>query len=165
MSEAFNETQKTRLFWVAFPAIAIISLALAVLTLFPQSKAFINSLILQNSRVVLAKAEADLTGKGFKVAVLKVQTADSLNLEIFETEGIEQKLQFVKRIVLSEKRDAYMDFRGRPANLAIADIDEDAVLEIVAPAFDENLIPRLNIYKYDTEQKDFTKMGPENGTL
>ena len=165
MRDSLSEPQKSRIFWVAFPAILLISTFLAVLTLLPQSKAFINGLILQNSRVVLAKADADLTGKGFRVAVLKVQTADSLNLEIFETVGIEQKLQFVKRIVLSEKRDAFMDFRGRPSNLAIADVDEDGVLEIVAPAFDENLIPRLNIYKYDTEQKDFMKMGPETSNL
>jgi hypothetical protein len=165
MGMELTEIHKNRIFWVAFPAIATISLALVILTILPSSKAFINSLILRNSRVILAKADADITGKGFKVAVLKVQTADSLNLEIFESEGLGQRLQFVKRIILGEKRDAFMDFRGRPANLAIADIDDDGLLEIVAPAFDENLIPRLNIYKYDPEEKDFIKMGPENSRL
>jgi hypothetical protein len=114
---------------------------------------------------VLAKAEADLTGKGLRVAVVKVQTADTIALEIFENDGNEGKLKFVKRIVLPEKRDAYFNFRGNATNLVVTDVDNDGELEIVAPTFDQNLVPRLNVYKFDSSVHDFLRLGPDNYQL
>jgi len=118
--------------------------------------------LISKSRVVLAKADADLTGDGFQVAVIKVKTADTLALEIFETRAETGRIQFVKRIILPQKRDAYFNFHGHTSNLVMADVDNDKQLEIIAPTFDDDLIPHLNVYKYDVESKDFRRVGPEN---
>lgn len=155
------EAQKQKIFWLGFPTLCLISLSLAVLTTLPSSREFIRSVIISNSRDILAKAEADITGKGMRMAVIKVHTADTLALEIFENEGGSNKLRFVKRIVLPEKRDAYFNFRGNATNLVMTDVDGDGHLEIVAPTFDENLVPRLNVYKFDADSRDFRRMGPE----
>jgi hypothetical protein len=160
-----SAAQKQKVFWLSFPTLCLISVCLAVLTLIPASREFIRSVIVSNSRTILAKAEADLTGQGMKVAIIKVKTADSLALEIFEKEADSSKLKFVKRIVLPEKRDAYFNFRGNATNLIVTDVDNDGTLEIVAPTFDENLMPRLNVYKFDPERHDFIRMGPENYSL
>jgi hypothetical protein len=96
---------------------------------------------------------------------LKIQTADTLSLEVFESDGDSQKMKFFKRIVLPETRDAYFNFHGNATNLALTDVDGDGSMEIVAPTFDENLIPRLNVYKYDSERQDFIRLGPENLNL
>jgi hypothetical protein len=157
--------QKQKFFWLSFPTLCLISACLAVLTLMPSSREFIRSVVVSNSRSILAKAEADITGQGMKVIVIKVETADSLALEIFEYEADSQKLKFSKRIILPEKRDAYFNFRGNATNLVMTDVDGDGTLEIVAPTFDENLIPRLNVYKYDPERHDFIRLGPENYNL
>jgi len=157
--------QKQKLFWLSFPTLCLISICLAALTLIPASRDFIQSVIVSNSRTILAKAEADLTGQGMKVVVIKVHTSDTMALEIFENEGDTGKLNFVKRIVLPEKRDAYFNFRGNATNLVITDVDGDGTLEIVAPTFDENLIPRLNVYKFDPERHDFIRLGPETYNL
>ncbi len=157
--------QKQKVFWLSFPTLCLISVCLAVLTLMPSSSEFIRSVVVSNSRSILAKAEADVTGQGMKVVVIKVQTADTLALEIFEYEADSQKLKFSKRIVLPEKRDAYFNFRGNATNLVLTDVDGDNTLEIVAPTFDENLVPRLNVYKYDPERHDFVRLGPENYNL
>lgn len=122
-------------------------------------------MIISNSRKILAKADADITGQGMRLAIIKVKTSDTLALEIFENEGDSGKLKFVKRIVLPEKRDAYFNFRGNATNLVVTDVDNDGSLEIVSPAFDENLIPRLNIYKYDSDARDFIRLGPETYQL
>ncbi len=155
-----TSAQKEKFFRISFPTMCLISLSLAVLTVLPSSREFIRSVIVSNSRQVLAKAEGDLTGKGMKVAVIKVKTADTIALEIFESQGDTASLQFVKRIVLQEKRDAFFNFRGNATNLALTDVDNDGKMEIVAPTFDDNLIPRLNVYKYDPEFNDFRKLGP-----
>lgn len=157
--------QKEKFFRITFPTLCLISLSLAALTFIPESRELIRSVIVTNSRIVLAKAEADLTGKGMKVAVVKVRTADTIALEIFENQGEAKSLKFVKRIVLPEKRDAYFNFRGNATNLVVTDVDGDGQLEIVAPTFDENLVPRLNVYKYDAEAADFLRLGPETFQL
>ncbi len=157
--------QKQKIFWLSFPTLCLISVCLAVLTLIPTSREFIRSVIVTNSRSVLAKADADITGQGMKVSVIKVRTSDTIALEIFENEGDSLKLKFVKRLVLPEKRDAYFNFRGNATNLVVTDVDGDGTLEIVAPTFDENLIPRLNVYKFDPERHDFIRLGPETYSL
>ena len=153
--------QKNRAFFVSFSALSTMALGLAILSFLPQSRELVRNLIISNSRIILAKADADLTGQGQKVSIIKVQTAETLALEIFEAVGSEQKLQFVKRIVLPERKDAYFNFRGAATNLAIADVDGDGNLEIIAPTFDDNLIPRLNIYKFDPQSRDFFRLGPD----
>lgn len=161
MTLSLSTLQKTRLFIVSFSTLTLLALALAILTFLSPSRELIRELIMMNSRIVLAKADADLTGKGTQVSIIKVQSADTLALEVFETNGHGQKLQFRKRIILPEKKDAYFNFRGNTSNLVIADVDDDGILEIIAPTFDENLIPRLNVYKFDPESLNFFRMGPD----
>jgi hypothetical protein len=160
-----TNAQKQKIFMVSFPTLCLISVCLAALTLIPASREFIRSVIVTNSRVVLAKADADITGQGMKVSVIKVQTSDTIALEIFENEGDTLKLKFVKRLVLPEKRDAYFSFRGNATNLVVTDVDGDGTLEIVSPTFDENLVPRLNVFKFDPERHDFIRLGPETYSL
>lgn len=160
-----TELQKNRIFWVSFPALCAVSLALIILTIIPKSRELIRSLIISPSRVVLAKIEAEVTPGGPKLIVLKVKTADTLAIEIFSRENDDSNHKFRRRIVLDENRDAYFNFRGNATNLAFSDIDKDGSLEIIAPTFDQDLVPHLNLFKYDTDRADFFKLGPENFKL
>ncbi len=149
-------------FKILLTGMLVISLSLMVFSVLPTTKEMIRDFIVSNSRNILAKADADLTGNGYRVSIIKVESADSLALEIFEGTGDSSKLQFVKRLVLPHRLDGYFNFRGNGANLVVTDLDNDGILEIIAPTFDENLIPRLNVYKFDPESKDFFKMGPDS---
>lgn len=162
MSEISSQ-QKNRIFWISFPTLCLISLALIVLTIIPQSREIIRSLIISQSRIVLAKVDGLVLANGPQLVVIKVKTADTLAIEIFAQES--SSLKFIKRLVLDENRDAFFNFRGRITNLAFADIDADGSLEIVAPTFDEDLVPHLNLYKFDKERGDFFKLGPSNFKL
>lgn len=159
------EKQKQKLFLVSFPALCFISLLLIAMSLIPQTRELIRNLIVSESRTVLAKAEAVLPTGGGKLAVVKVQTADTLAIEIFESEPEGKRVTFIKRMVLPEIRDAYFNFHDQTTNLAISDLDGDGNLEILAPTFDEDLVPRLNLYRYDIEKKDLVRLGPENFNL
>lgn len=160
-----TEPQKQKLFWIAFPTLCLISISLITLTIIPNSREFVRSQIIQNSRKILAKADGDITGHGFNVSVIKVQTADTLSLEIFKLNIETNESKFLKRIILNEKRDAYFQYRGNAANLVISDIDRDGNLEILSPTFDDNLIPRLNVFKFDQDRNDFIKLGPESSSI
>ena len=61
------------------------------------------------------------------------------------------------------KNAMVFDLKGNTTNLAIMDVDHDGVLELLAPAYDDNLIPRLNIYKYSPQDRSFTRM--ESGSI
>ncbi len=160
-----TEVQKSRFFWISFPALCTVSIALIILTIIPQSRELIRSLIVSQSRVILAKIEAEVTPGGPKLIILKVKTADTLAIEIFSRENEDSNQKFRRRIVLDENRDAYFNFRGNATNLAFSDIDNDGSLEIIAPTFDQDLVPHLNLYKYDSSRADFFKLGPENFSL
>lgn len=160
-----SETQKKRLFMIGFPALCLIAISLIALSFIPQSRELIRNLVISESRVVLAKAEADLPNGGGKISVIKVKTADSLAVEVFESDSEGKNLKFVKRIVLPETRDAHFNFHDQATNLALSDLDGDGHVEILAPTFDEDLVPRLNVYKYDSETKEIFRLGPESFNL
>lgn len=160
-----SETQKKRLFMVGFPALCFLSLMLIAVSLIPETRELVRNLVISQSRVVLAKAEADLPGGGGKISVIKVRTADTLALEVFESDFEGKNLKFIKRIVLPEIRDAYFSFHDQTSNLVLSDLDSDGQLEILAPTFDENLVPRLNVYKYESGTKNLQRLGPENFSL
>lgn len=157
-SDRKSSPQKpTRFFWLSFPLLISVSFLLAAFTVYSPSRDFIRENIVKHSRQILAKADADLTGKGDWVTVVKVQTSDTLALEIYRIDPQHTTSEFLKRIVLPDRRDGYFIFHGNATNLAITDVDGDHVLDIIAPTFDESLVPRLNVYRYDPEIKDFIK--------
>lgn len=135
------------------------------LSFIPQSREIIQSLINSQSRQILAKAETILPGTGSQVAVVKVKTNDTLAIEVFESRPEFQTFVFVKRLILPEIRDAYFQFQNQITNLAVSDLDHDGNLEIIVPTFDENLVPRLNVIRYETESKLLVKLGPETFNL
>lgn len=143
----------------SFPLLLLASFFLAAFTVYLPSRDFIREKVVSHSRQILAKADADLTGKGDWVTVIKVQTADSLSLEIYRTDAQHTISEFLKRIILPDRRDGYFTFHGNATNLAITDVDNDHNLDLIAPTFDESLVPRLNIYRYDFSSRDFVKLG------
>lgn len=160
-----SELQKRKLFLVSFPALCLISVLLIVMSFIPETRELVRNLIVSQSRIILAKAEATLPSGAGKIAIIKVQTADSLAIEVFESEPEGRGTVFIKRIVLPEIRDAYFNFHDQTTNLAISDLDGDGQLEILVPTFDQDLVPRLNVYRYDVDTKDLLKLGPENFNL
>jgi hypothetical protein len=140
-------------------------LGLVVLTsvavLFPESREWLRDHLLPDSREILAKAEGDLTGQGDFISVVKVKTKNDLVIEIYSVESQKNETTQRARLILPERKDGFFEFRGQPTNLALVDLNGDGILEIVAPTFDDNLIPRLRIYRYDPSAQVFILTGPE----
>jgi hypothetical protein len=111
-----------------------------------------------SDRSVVGILQTDLTGNGNKVTITKVKSKLDISLEIYFYKEGSKEPQEIKRIILDDRRDAFFDMKGSVTNLAAVDLDGDAVLEIFAPSFDENLIPRMNVFKYDPTTGDFEKL-------
>lgn len=143
-----------------FLMLALVLVVTVVLSI-PSWREKIKDFVLSDSREVLAKVEGDLTGKGDLISVVKVKIRSELVLEVYALDPSRGETTLRSRVILPESKDGFFQFRGQPTNLALADTDGDGVLEIVAPTYDENLIPRLHVYRYDEKAQIFVPMGPD----
>ena len=85
-----------------------------------------------------------------------IKNKNSLSIEVYDQDAEEMTL--IAKIPLNETRDAYFSAKGNATNLALTDVDSDGALEIVAPTYDDQMIPRLNIFKYNPETKSFDRV-------
>lgn len=141
----------------------LVALLVTAVAITPSWRQAVRDLLSPEQRVILAKVSGDLTGHGLHVMVLKIQTRDSLVVEVYNVENPEQST-LMARIVLPEKRDAYFQLKGNATNLGLADVDNDGTLEIIAPAFDDQMIARLNIYKFNSSTRSFDRLNAPPGT-
>ncbi|MGE5085702.1 MAG: hypothetical protein ACM3MG_05330 [Bacillota bacterium] len=142
--------------------LALIAMAVTTVAVIPSLRTSVKEALSLENREILAKVSGSLTKNGPKVTVLKIKTKNYLELEIYNTsEG--EGLTLMAKIPLSETRDGYFSLKGNATNLAITDVDNDGISEVVAPTYDDQMIPRLNIFKYNPQTKGFDKVSsPEN---
>lgn len=161
----YDILMSTKKFYALVISLAILSTIIGVTAVVPSFRQVVKDELVHYDRTILAKAEGDISGKGDQIVIIKVKTPDSLSLEIYAKAPGKDETVFQKRLVLPEKRDGYFTYRGQETNLVMADIDHDGTLEILAPAFDENLIPRLNVFKYDPSTQSYLRMGADSLNL
>jgi len=137
-------------------ALAAIAMAVTTIAVVPSLKNSARDFFIKGDRAILAKVEGDITPQGPRVTVLKIKSQGELSIEIFEqhTEG----LQLMVRLPLDESRDGYFSLQGNATNLALTDVDGDGIMEIVAPTYDDQMVPRLNIFKFNSESKSFERV-------
>lgn len=143
--------------------LVLVALAVTAIAIIPSWRQGVRDLFTPDTRRILAKVTGDLTGQGMRVTVLKIQTRDSLILEIYDDSKTDEN-PLMTRITLPEKRDAYFQLKGNATNLALADIDNDGLLEIIAPTFDDQMVARLNIYKFNPTTRGFERVNPPPGS-
>lgn len=146
--------------WIG--GLLVLALLVTTIAVTPKLRQGVRDFFIPEQRVILAKISGDLTGAGFAVTVLKIQTRDNLVLEVYADEATGESRLF-SRIVLPERRDAYFQLKGNATNLALADVDGDGSLEIVAPTFDEQMVARLNIYKLNPDTHSFDRVNAPPG--
>lgn len=137
--------------------LAVVALLVTALAIVPSYRQRLRDYFGPEHRTILAKISGDLTGQGMRVTVLKIQTRENLVLEIYSEENPETS-SLMAKIPLPEKRDAYFSLKGNATNLGLADIDNDGTLEVLVPTFDEQMVARLNIYKFNNEIRSFERV-------
>jgi hypothetical protein len=141
---------------------AVVCLAALVAVVHPDIRSLLRTQIQPtNQREVLATITAPLSEGGAQVKVVKIRTPQALILEVFET-GENTSGSLLQHIELPDKRDGYFTFNGEATNLAIDDIDGDNQAEIIVPSFDENLVAHLNIFRFQSETRQFELVQQQN---
>ncbi|WP_373998650.1 hypothetical protein [Bdellovibrio bacteriovorus] len=142
--------------------LALVAMALVTVAVIPSLRTKVKDVFLSSDRNIVAKVSGSLTPEGPRVTVLKIQSKNSLSVEVFsQNEGGEMLL--LAKLPLFENRDGYFLFKGNATNLALTDVDKDGSLEIVAPTYDDQMVPRLNIFRFNPTTKSFDRVTAPEG--
>jgi hypothetical protein len=103
---------------------------------------------------VLATAEGDLLNDGSMAKVIKYRSEVGIYVEILKLES-NGETQFIDRILLPDKRDGLFNYQGHVTRLAIGDIENSGKQDLLVPTFDNQLVPHLNVFRYNPLLKRF----------
>lgn len=129
----------------------------------PHSRKMISDWGGSKQRTVLASIETTTLRGPHPFKILKIKEGSDLWLEVYflmqnQDGHIENELH--KKLTLKGAFDGHILIQERASNLAIANIDADQDLEILAPTYDRSMTPILNIYKYDPILEEFKLLDP-----
>ncbi len=139
-------------------ALVVIAMLITTVAVVPSLRNRVKDLFQNQNRHILAKVSGQLSQGGIQLTVLKISTSDGLSLEIYSSDQVSESPMLIAKLQLSERRDAYFSFQGNATNLALTDVDNDGNLEIIAPTYDDQMVARLNIFKYNDSIKSFERM-------
>ena len=142
--------------------LAIIAMAMLTVAIVPSFRNAVKDALIPNERIILAKVSGSISPDGPRVTILKIRTKDALTLEIYSDEP-ESENSLLARVPLFENRDGYFVVNGNATNLALTDVDQDGTMEIVAPTYNDQMVPRLNIFKYNRASKNFDRVNAPEG--
>lgn len=155
MSQRENGINKNEaLILIILTALAMIFITVASV---PRIRNAVKDFFSSSQRQVLSKVQARISGNGPLITVIKVKQGDSLYLETYKRD-LDGQLTPLSRIPLHDSRDGHFILNGNATNLALTDMDNNGDLEIVAPTYDEQLIPRLNIFKFNADTESFERV-------
>ncbi len=144
----------------AFKKSYIISFLLLTLSLFlffnSNTQNFFNRNIKNMGRTVLAKIETSKLNNQIKLSILKIKQNNKVFLEVYGQ--LNHGLELIDTLKLEGEYDAYILIKDQTSNLAIANVDRDVDLEIIAPTYNRRMKPILNVYKYDSRLEEFRKV-------
>jgi hypothetical protein len=143
-------------FLIPLGLVAVLALVGA---LTPAFREWVQTYIQDTSREVLATAEGDLLNDGSLVKAVKYKSGDQVFIEILRSTP-DHSFSLVDRIDLPDKHDGLFNFHGHITRLAITDIDGDGKMELLAPTFDSQLVPHLNIFRFNPTLKRFEPAQP-----
>ncbi len=142
----------------------LLTFAVTTVAVIPGLRQEFKGYFFPSQRTILAKISGDLTGQGVLVTVLKIQSGENLFLEVFVEESPGNS-SLLAKLNLAEKRDGYFSLKGNATNLGLADVDADGTLEIIAPTFDDQMVARLNIYKFNSQTRSFDRVNAPVGAF
>ncbi len=106
-------------------------------------------------RQILAKVFSTYDEINF--VIFKIRTGEGIDIEIYEKdpETFFQKLK--QKFSFPGDKDAFLLVDGNSISLALGDVDQNGIMDIVMPTVDQYGLSRLNVFKYDSDLKQFSQ--------
>lgn len=135
--------------------LAVVAMTLTTIAVVPSLRTKVKEAFTHEDREILAKVNGRISPDGPELSVLKIKRGGKLSVEVYEVNSSGNVL--LTKLSLFEARDGFVSLKGSATNLALADLDKDGVQEIVAPTYDDQMVPRLNIFKFNESSKTFDR--------
>lgn len=152
--------KKTEIILMA--TLAVVAMTLVTVAVLPPLRSKVKEAFSSDGREVLAKISGKIGPNGPHITVLKIKSGSVLSLEVYSQDD-DGNLTLMTKLPLFEARDGHFLLQGNATNLALTDVDKNGTLEIVAPTYDEQMIPRLNIFRYNPDSKAFDRASAPEG--
>ncbi len=134
------------------------ALALVTISAIPPWRQSVRAIFSSEKREILAKITSQLTAKEEIYTLVKIKQKNQIFVEVYRQADPHAVSEFISKIELTDHKDAFFTFQGQATNMAVSDVDQDGIQEVLIPAYDQSMNARLNIYKYDIGTKNFTRM-------
>jgi hypothetical protein len=138
---------------------SIAAIGMLVIVAVPSWRLAVQEFFTTPGHEILATAEGDLLGDGSNCKVIKYVGSEGVYVEIRKL-APDGNSSLVDRVLLPDKHDGLFNFRGHVTRLALFDVDKDGKLELLAPTFDNQLVPHLNVLKYNLSTGHFDLITP-----
>ncbi len=145
--------------WVLFSVLMLLAAALLAAVLTPSIRESAQGYLSGVGREVLATAEGDVLNDASMAKVIKFRNKNGIWVEVMKI-AQDGSSTLVDTVALPDKHDGLFNFQGHVTRLAIADIDQDGTMELLAPTFDQQLVPHLNVFRYNKDLKKFEPFQP-----
>lgn len=137
-------------------AMAVVAILFAILTSSQSVRNYFSSTGSgTEQRLILAKLFTSYDEVNY--VIFKIRTDDGVEMEIYEkdTTTFFQKLK--QKFSFPDDKDAFLMVDGNSISLALSDVDQNGIMDIVMPTVDQYGLSRLNVFKYDSELKQFSQ--------
>lgn len=145
--------------WVIVSLFMLFAAILLAAVMTPSLRLGIQNYFARSGREVLATAEGDLLGDQSVVKVVKYRNEEGIFVEVLKVDAA-GATSLVDHIQLPDKHDGLFNYQGHVTRLAIADVDGDGTMELLAPSFDNQLVPHLNVFRYNPGNQKFEAYQP-----
>lgn len=143
-------------------SISIIAIFLCFLVAILSSLASVRNYLVKDTtnRKILSKIYTEYADHQY--TVLKIKTAQSIEIEIYEKEKSSNQQILKQKFNLNDDSEAYLMINSSALNLSLIDVNKDGFLDIVAPTVDKFGNSRLNVFVYNSDIDQFTLSLPSD---
>jgi hypothetical protein len=89
--------------------------------------------------------------------IFKIRTEAGITIEIYEKDPVTYFQKLKQKFSFPDDKDAFLMVDGNSVSLALSDVDQNGIMDIVMPTVDQYGLSRLNVFKYDSELKQFSQ--------
>ncbi len=89
--------------------------------------------------------------------IFKIRTDEGIEVEIYEKDPATYFQKLKQKFSFPDDKDAFLMVDGNSISLALSDVDQNGTMDIVVPTVDQYGLSRLNVFKYNSDLKQFSQ--------
>jgi len=106
-------------------------------------------------RLILAKIFTSYDDINY--VIFKIRTDEGIDVEIYEKDTTTYFQKLKQKFSFPDDKDAFLMVDGNSISLALSDVDQNGITDIVVPTVDQYGLSRLNVFKYNSDLKQFAQ--------